>query len=352
MSWLPELFVAALAGLLLPVLLWGFRHLPEEHWQILATVPLGRDANGDWRGLNLTYYGLLSSSAQLFSVLVCFLLLGAVGVGRLQTVMLVLAILGPCLPAARLVARLVEGKQATLTVGGAAFVGVVLAPWALVAYNALLGVRLGAVLPVLPALAALAVAYAYGEGLGRLACISFGCCYGKPLAQSPRLAQRLFSRFHFVFRGHTKKIAYASNLDGHKVLPIQAVTAMIYTVTALLATALFLHAAYSAALLLALGVTQLWRAFSELLRADYRGGGRISVYQGLAVLAVVYASAVYPLLGSVAVPTADLLSGFETLWHPGLLLFVLSLWMGTFFYYGRSAVTGARVSLYVCRDRV
>ena len=347
-----ELFVAALGALLFAYLAWGFRRLPEEKWQIFATLPQRQDAAGYWQGLNLTYYGLFSSAAQLVSVLVIFLLLGAVGVTRAEVVLLSLVILGVCIPGSKIVALIVEKKSSVFSVGGAAFVGILLAPWAVLLSNVTLGRMLGSAVPVLPALAAISIGLAFGEGLGRLACISFGCCYGKSLAQSHPLVQWLFARWHFVFRGETKKIAYAGNLAGEKVVPIQGVTALLYTGAGLAGMLLFLHGAFMSALLLTLAVTQLWRAFSETLRADWRGGGRFSVYQVLALLSVLYIAAVMTVLPAQPLPTTSLLRGLDTLWHPGMVLFLLGLWLVTFIYYGRSLVTGSRLSLYICHDRI
>ena len=282
------------------------------------------------------------------SVILIFLLFGAVGVTRIETVLMVVAVLGICVPASKFVAVLVEKKSAVLTVGGAAFVGILLAPWVIYLGNTLFGAHI----PVVPVLAAMSVAYAFGEGLGRLACISFGCCYGKPLAQAHPILRWLFRRWHFVFHGSTKKIAYAGNLAGEKVVPIQAVTALLYTGAGLAGMLLFLHSAYSPALLLTLGVTQLWRAFSETLRADWRGGGKVSAYQILALVALVYGALVLWLLPAVALPTASLLAGLDVLWHPGMVLFLLGLWLATFLYYGRSLVIGSRLSLFVCHDRI
>lgn len=347
-----ELFVAVLGVAFFAYLIWGFRVLPGERWQILATLPWRQAASGEWLGRNLTYYGLFSSAAQLVSVSVIFLLFGAVGVSRLGTTVLVIAVLGMSVPASRLVAWLVEKKSATFSVGGAAFVGILVAPWAVLAANAWLLPALGTEVPLLPALAAMGVAYGFGEGLGRLACISFGCCYGKPLTHTGPWMRRLFARFHFVFRGETKKIAYAGNLAGEKVVPIQAVTAMLYTGVGLAGMLLFLHGAYSAALVLTLGVTQLWRVLSETLRADWRGSGRLSAYQWLALLSLPYALAVIAWLPAAPLPTPDLLRGLEALWHPGMVLFLIALWAAVFLFYGRSQVTGSRLSLYVCHDRI
>lgn len=347
-----ELFVIALGAIFFFYLAWGFRRLPEEKWQIFATLPQRQDGAGYWQGLNLTYYGLFSSAAQLVSVTVIFLLFGAVGITRSETILLSVLMLGACIPGSKAVALLVEKKAAVFSVGAAAFIGILLAPWVVLLSNATLGRFLGHEIPILPTLAAISIGYAFGEGLGRLACISFGCCYGKPLHASHRLVQKLFERWHFVFRGETKKIAYAGNMAGEKVVPIQAVTAVLYTGVGLAGMLLFLHGAYTAALLLTLAVTQIWRAFSETLRADWRGQGRFSVYQMMAVLSVLYTAAVLNFLPRETLPSASLLHGLETLWHPGMILFLLGLWASTFIYYGRSLVTGSRMSLYVCHDRI
>ncbi len=347
-----ELFVAALGALFFAYLVWGFRRLPEENWQFFATLPQRQDATGNWQGLNFTYYGLFSSAAQFVSVAIIFLLFGAVGVTRTETVLLSVVMLGACIPGSKIVALMVEKKSSVFSVGGAAFIGILLAPWAVLLSNATLGRLLGSEAPVLPVLAAISIGYAFGEGLGRLACISFGCCYGKALHASHPLVQKLFARWHFVFRGATKKIAYAGNMAGEKVVPIQAVTAVLYTGVGLAGMLLFLHGAYIVALLLTLAVTQLWRAFSETLRADWRGSGRFSVYQVLALLSVLYTAVVLNFLPTQTPVSASLLRGLDTLWHPGMVLFLLGFWITTFLYYGRSLVTGSRLSLYVCHDRI
>lgn len=348
----PLIFTGLVAVLLTFVLLWGFRHLPREHWQVLAILPLRRHADGTWRSINVTYYGLFTASAQTFSIVMGLILFGAAGIGRLEAATLVVALLALCLPAAKLAAIIVERKAAGFSVGGASFVGMVAAPWVILGVNELVALWHGRPLPVVPALAVMAIAFAYGEGIGRLACISFGCCYGKPLDTAPAWLQRLFRDFHFVFEGPTKKIAYASHLHGRKVVPIQAMTAICYSVTALAATWLFLENAYTAALLLALCVTQLWRVLSEVWRADYRGEGRISAYQWLALAGMVYSIAVLRFVPEGALPEADLLAGLGAIWHPGVILLLLSTWLLAFLVYGRSSVTGAHLSLYVCHDRI
>ena len=40
-----------------------FRHLPEERWQFVASLPLKKRHDGAWQGLNLTFYGLFTGLA-------------------------------------------------------------------------------------------------------------------------------------------------------------------------------------------------------------------------------------------------------------------------------------------------
>lgn len=347
-----ELFTLTLAVLLAGVFSWGFRSLPREGWQIAASVPIAKDDVGRWQGLNLTYYGVLSASAYASGVVVIFVLMGAVRVPPRGTFILVAGLLAICVPASRLVATLVEGKRNGLTVAGAVFVGALAAPWVILAVSRILGTLADIQLPVVPALAAVSIAYAFGEGIGRLSCVSFGCCYGKPLSQiHPRL-QRLLGQYAFVFAGKTKKIAYESGLDGEKVVPVQAITAVLYVATGLAATELFLHAHHLAALCLSLLVTQAWRSASETLRADYRGGGRVSAYQLMAIAALVYLMFVLPFLPRTPPPRADLVAGIRSLWDPAVILSLQALWIGIFLHTGRSVVTGSTLSFYVHRERI
>ena len=190
--------------------------------------------------------------------------------------------------ASRLIARLVEKKQHTFSVGGASFIGILTTPWIIALANITLGKWLEFHIPMIETMTAILIAYAFGEGIGRLACISFGCCYGKPLSMCNPLIQRIFRRWNFIFLGKTKKIAYDHQLDGQAVIPIQAITAIIYTGCGLLGFYLFIKGKAPAALLITLFVTQGWRFASEFLRADYRGHGRISAYQIMTLCASIY----------------------------------------------------------------
>ena len=70
-----------------------------------------------------------------------------------------------------------------------------IAPWIALGLNRWLPGLDDGSLPVLPTLAALAVGYAFGEGIGRLACISYGCCYGKPLRTCGPRVKKIFRLF-------------------------------------------------------------------------------------------------------------------------------------------------------------
>lgn len=163
---------------------WACKRLPDERWQFLASVPVIKDDQGRWLGLNFTYYGLLTANALVFGVTLLIILFGSLGVPLITTLGIILAVLACCLPAARWVARLVEGKQCTLTIAGAFFVGIIVTPALLALANAYLPGDTIQPVPIVPALAAIMIAYAFGEGLGRLACISFGCCYGVALGDA------------------------------------------------------------------------------------------------------------------------------------------------------------------------
>jgi len=266
--------------------------------------------------------------------------------------LLVLALLGCCVPASRLVAFIVEKKAHTFTVGGAVFVGILAAPVFVALLNRTVGVVWPFHIPAMAACAAMAIAYSFGEGLGRLACISFGCCYGKPLSASPNWLRRIFEGRGFIFSGSTKKIAYAGGLEDTEVIPIQAITSVLYTLCGMVAIGLFLSGRFYAAFLLAIIVTQVWRLLSEMLRADYRGEGNISAYQIMGIVAVVYAIATALFFPVETVAAPQLALGLASIWSPPQILFLQGVWLAIFLYTGLSTVTGATLSFHVHHDRV
>jgi hypothetical protein len=342
-------FILSLGGILFFLFRWGFKSLPAENWQILASLPREKQENGVWKGLNLTYYGFFNATALGLAVAIWVILLGALGVSLLKTAVIGIPLVLLGFLASRLIARWVEKKRFTSTIGGASFVIILVSP-AIVT----LGDHILPNPPVyaMTVLAAISIAYALGEGVGRLACISFGCCYGKPLAESHPLLQKVFCRWNFIFSGETKKIAYAHGLDGRKVIPIQGVTALLYSAVSLSAILLFLKGWFSAAFLLSLSVTQVWRVLSEFFRADYRGGGSISAYQVMAFLSIAYGFLLAVILPPPPVQSMDLWSGMHSLFSPGMILFLQALWVAAFLFTGRSMVTASTITFHVVKDRV
>lgn len=347
-----ETFILGLAIACALMVVWACKTLPAENWQILAAIPITKDSEGRWRGINFTYYGLLTANAAIVSVALLFIFMTALRIPLPGVLALIIMELALCLPSAKLIARIVEKKECTFTVAGAFFVGLVTLPWAIVLVNWLMGDRIGVAIPVTPAMAAICIAYAFGEGLGRLACISFGCCYGKPLSHCPAVVQRVFERWHFVFLGKIKKIAYASGLEGERVLPIQAITAVLYLCTGLVTTQFFLRADYTTALITVVVVTQGWRVVSEAFRADYRGVGRLSAYQAMGLLSLPYVMWFPALFPSIPLSPPTVAIGVQSLWNPWVVLFLQGLWLTLFVFFGKSMVTGSAISFHLHEDRI
>jgi len=338
-----EIFILVLAGGIAGLFYWAFRELPKEKWQILACVPLKKSPAGVWEGINLTYYGFFNAWACLLSAVIFLIMMGSLNMAMISVISIVALLLVICLPAARLIAGLVENKKNTFSVGGASFAGILVAPWIIMLANQTWSTIWDGQLPILETMTAIFIAYAFGEGVGRLACISFGCCYGKPLHRSHPSVEKLFRHWNFVFYGGTKKIAYAHSLEGQAVLPIQAITAVINTGIGLFSLYIFLEGFAGLALLVSLITTQGWRFASEFLRADYRGAGRISAYQGMTVFAVIYTIMFSAFVAQRKSEMPDLSAGLNSLWDPGVILFLAVLWLVTFFYTGRSKVTKSSI---------
>jgi len=345
------IFSSTLGVALAIVLVWGFKTLAAEQWQILACIPKNKMKDGTWKSLNLTYYGFFNATAYAFSVALLLCLTASIAVPLPAVFVMTAAVLAVCVPASRLIARWVEKKPYTFTVGGASFTGIMIAPWIVWGADKVMAPWCTDGLAVIPVLAAVSIAYTLGEGIGRLACISFGCCYGKPVSESPPWLRRIFEKYNFVFHGKTKKIAYAHSLEGVKVIPIQAITSILYSSVGIAGIYLFLEENFASAFLLMLIATQIWRVLSEFLRADYRGDNKISAYQVMSLVSIGYGISIlfmFPVRPSLA---ADIIVGVGFLWDPAVILALQLLWVLTFFYTGVSDVTSSDIALHVMRDR-
>jgi len=345
-----NLFVFGLAVLCGSYLAWGFRVLPRARWQILASIPSAPDGSGGWHGLNLTWYGVLSATANLLGTALALVLLASLGLPIVAAMAIAGLTLAVSVPAARWLARVVERRRSTFTVAGASLIGFTLAPWIIWLHLRLLPGRPSeATLLAIPACASLAAGYALGEGFGRLACISFGCCYVMLLDTRPPGGRRLFERGPLVFESPIKKACYEGGLAGRGTFPIQALTALVCVGLGLLATALVLHACCVTAYLTAVIGSQIWRFVSEVFRADYRGGGLISAYQRMALFSSAYALVIAAVL-PVGQPSPQLVDGLRAMWHPGVLLGLQGLWITIVWYMGRSTVTASRLTFYLVQD--
>lgn len=337
-------FWLVLAAGAIAILLWGVRVLPREHMQFLATMPLRRAPDGQWEGVNLTWYGVLQAFSTVVSVALALVLAVSAGVPVLYSVALTVLLLLFCLPAACLVARLVERKKGTFTVGGAVFVGVLLMPWL-----SLLLDHVGGASHALTALSALAASYPLGEGFGRLACISFGCCYGRRLDACGPWVRRIFGHAPAIVVGPTRKAAYAGGCEGVPLLPVPTISAFVLSAAGLFGVALFLLGDFRGAGVWPLVIAFVWRFVSEFLRADDRGRGRVSAYQWMALLSVGYVIGTFLLLPAIAgVPLVS--RGLLVLWTPVALLSLAGLGVAVFVYLGVSRVTGATITLKVRAD--
>jgi hypothetical protein len=110
--------------------------------------------------------------------------------------------------------------------------------------------------------------------------------------------------------------------------------------------AFFVAGSFSAAMIIPLVVTQVWRVLSEFFRADYRGEQKISAYQIMAAAGAVYGLAPALLLSGhgVAVHAAQ---GLGALWSVPVLLLLQGVFLLVFLYTGRSSVTGSQVRFFV-----
>ncbi len=346
-----SLFVLGLLTGCVVLLRWAWTALPQGRWQMMAALPVARRTVHSWHGMNLTYYGFWTATAVTAAFALFCLLMEATGIGLGTAAMIGAIVLGICIPTAKLMARLIEGKAYVFTVGGASFVGFLFAPAAIwgVAQAQSGGSH---PIPLMPALAALVIAYAIGEGLGRFACISFGCCYGKPLAHCSPLVRRLFSGQAFRFYAPTQKAVYQAGLAGEPLVPIQGLTAAVCLGAGLLALALFLAGWFHASFLIAALGTQGWRVASEWLRADIPHAGLFSAYQTMAALNAGYAALLGLALPSLESVVPDVTAGLRPFWDPAMILTLEALWVLVFLYTGRSMVTASTVSFDVVKGRI
>lgn len=337
-----ESIFLVIIGLYVTILSYiGVTYFPSERFQFLATIPYKKISDGRWLSLNITYYGLFNALGYTTGAFVVTLLLLSIGLNFIEILLIMALIFAICIPSSKIIAYFVEKSRSGFTVGGAVFVGVVIAPVAifLTLYFLKKGVNIADYF--IPILASMSVGYIFGEGIGRIGCLSFGCCYGKDLdtLKNP-LLKRIFSRFYTVYTGKLKKAHYSSQLCNKKTVPVQTMGIILYNSTGLITIFLFLNKFYFMALIINVFVSQFYRFFSEFLRADYRGEGEISVYQKMSIFNIIAVMCYSYLFGnSSKALNPDLLSGLSIFSEIKAIMPFLILLTITFIYTGVSTAT-------------
>ncbi|HPW51372.1 MAG TPA: prolipoprotein diacylglyceryl transferase [Spirochaetota bacterium] len=338
-------FLISLSAFLAAVLTAGFIFLPRERFQFLAAIPLLKNKkSGHFHSRNLTWYGLITAFSVAVSTAFFCTLASAYGFKLLTCLIFAGSILAIALPASKIIAFIVEKRKGTITVGGAAFAAVTAAPFS--AYAALKISGDGNIESILPLLAAIGCSYLIGEGIGRLSCLSFGCCYGKPLKKYSKPVKALLSPFAVRFYGNLKKASYESGYEGKKLFPIQNITAVIYSVSALVSAWIFLAGHFKISFLLSIITAFAWRIISEFFRADFRGFGKISSYQVMSFLSVIICAAAAYFLPSPDVITVNVSNGLIIFSDVIFVIVLQFLFAAVFLYTGISSVTASEIHFY------
>jgi hypothetical protein len=348
------LFISIILGIILTGITWiGYKVFPHERWQMIAAIPVKKREDGSWRSINLTWYGAIIATSYLISVAIFYFLASVRNIPIIPVIGIIALVITICMPASKIIALIVEKKKHTSSIGGATFLSLIAVPWIILISNYLTTKYYGKTIEPIAVLSALYIAYTIGEGFGRIACVSFGCCYGKPMDELPKLIQRFLKFKGLRFFGETKKVCYADNWEGRNLFPIQAITTIIYLTTGLIGFYFYLLGWIKTSMLLTLSVTQLWRIFSEFLRADYRGNYKIlSAYQKMSIFNIFYISAITIFFPDVKNVTLQFQNGINLLWSPWFILSMELLWIITFLYYGISKVTGSNVNFFVNKERI
>lgn len=345
--WLFSVVLVVLAA----TYVWAFRALPKERWQFLAAIPVEKMDNGRWRAVNLSFYGFFSATACFLGGALFVALAGAAGLSWMGALTFLTALIFTGMVASRLVNRLASGTRYGFTVGGSALVGIIAAPivlYLLKEYAGLVPEKVG----IIQVMAALGAAYALGEGIGRWACVSFGCCYGRPISEAPHWVQPLLMRIHFTFEGRTKKAVYESGLEYKPLVPVQGLSAIVLTILAVLSVAAYLAAQYALAFLIAAIGTQGWRVMSEYLRKDERADGRWRKYQCMAVATAGTAVLITLLSGTQPATPPNPDAGWQTLRQVPVILILQAIWWMVFLRMGLSQVTGCDMAFFVREERL
>ncbi len=348
------IIVSGLFVFLSAIIIWSFYNLPKEKYQFIAAVPSFK-THEKWVGVNYTFYGLISASAAALGVTIFYLLMILPGYSSIMIIAVLLPIFMSAIASAKILASLVEKKKNVLSVGAALFTAFLISPIVTFAVNKYMSPFYGKSIDFIFFLTSASVSFLFGEGMGRLACVSFGCCYGKQVKTLKGVLYKIFSVFFIRFTGDTKKISYASNLQGKKIVPIQIITAFIYIFSGSLCMYLLLDGRVMASFLISSLCIFVWRLLSEFLRCDYRGGGKISVYQIFSVISiflVILISFTCNIFSYNDSQNYEIYSAILKLWDPAYILMIQGLWIFCFIYTGKSQVTGSKIRFHINENEI
>ncbi|MCA1927018.1 MAG: prolipoprotein diacylglyceryl transferase [Calditerrivibrio sp.] len=334
------LFLIFLGLILFLLSYFGIKKFPSERFQFLLAIPYKQISDGRWLSLNLTYYGLFNAIAYTLGSLVTTILLLSINIKIIQIFLIMLFTFIICIPSSKYVAYFIEKTKSGFTVGGAVFIGVLISPIAIIVSLYLTGFKDQSTSYIIPILTSLSIGYILGEGIGRIGCLSFGCCYGKSVdSLSDSFLKKIFGKWNTVYTGRLKKASYASNLCEQKTVPVQAMSIILYNTTGLISIILFIKGYYIFSLILVTFVSQLYRFFSEFLRADYRGEGKISAYQKMSIINVILITFYTIIFKSSLYPLAKISTGLLGVFNPVAMTIFAVLFLFTLIYTGISSVT-------------
>lgn len=333
---------------------YGITRFPSKDRQFLASIPLKRNEDGSFQGLNVTTYGLMNGIAYTFGTSIFLFLSSSSKTDAGMIILSVLVILLICIPASKIVATIVEKKYNTFTVSGGSFVGGVLSP---IIFYIFLYLHYKdsniALSKTLILLGAISTAYLFGEGLGRLGCLSFGCCYGSRVDSLKGGLKIILSKFYTKFYGDTKKVAYEGGLEGEKTVPVQTIAVIFLNSISLFSTILFLNEFFISSFLLSVISAQLFRFFSEFLRSDFRGNRKITVYQIFSIIIIFYSIAVAYLLNRDGITQqVDLEIGLSIFYNVWVLVLLQAIFWITLIYTGISRVTYSKITFHVDGSKI
>lgn len=253
-------------------IIWGLKNLHKDEYQFFAVIPYKKLCEDKYEGINITFYGIISALSTTISVFIFLNLIKIINfpIDKAYFILFIIFTIG--IFSSKIVAYIIEHRKNTLTIGGSIFIsGMIAAP---VIYFIIKFFKIQE-LYFLPVFSILSTAYVSGEGVGRLACLSFGCCYGKPASKFNFLPGKLKVKFY----ADTKKAVYDSSYKNIELINIQGIVVIIFSLLGVISIISIIFQKFILAFFLSFILPSLLRFLSEFLRNDYRGNGKLSIYQ-------------------------------------------------------------------------